>query len=180
MYLVRVRVRARVRVGARVRASDVPARGHRAEVHHGLLELLHELGRLDALECDRPAALELREGELLVRPLVRDRGELVLDRELAHGRVGDVLDVLTALEQLRLEEVDELERVGADGEVLVREAHELLPVARSHRVVREHLHERQREEEVVHRLLELDVGLPMAQLLRHPNALRLEVAGGCG
>ena len=46
------------------------------------------------LERDGAAALELGEGELLVRPLVGDTRELVLNRQLPHGRVGDVLHVL--------------------------------------------------------------------------------------
>ena len=48
---------------------DVPRRHHRAQVHLRLLEPLHQLGRLAALELDRPAALEVGEGELRIGPV---------------------------------------------------------------------------------------------------------------
>jgi hypothetical protein len=119
--------------------------------------------------------LELREGERLARPVGAQLGELGLDAQLLDRAVGDVLDVLRAVEQAGLQQRAQLEVLAGHVERLAGQLHQLRPVARPQRRVRELLDERQRLEEVVDGPLELDEGVPAAQVLGHALAPGLEV-----
>ena len=156
--------------------GDHVARCHdRAEIHLRLLERLHELARRAAVEHDVAAALEGREGEALRGPVEVELLELGLDGELLDGRVGDVLNVLCHLEHARVEQRAQLEGVARRVELLAREHLQAVPVPVTHGRVREHVHEGQALEEVVDSLLELDEGVPRAEVLGHALARPLEV-----
>lgn len=57
---------------------------------------------------------------------------------------------------------------------LARQLHQPVPVALAERVVRQLLHEGKGAQEVIHSLLQLDVSVPPAQVLRHTLTRRLE------
>ena len=157
--------------GAEELLGDLPERRHVAhgedglEVHLGLLELLDD--HRSRLEDVHAAVLPLREEELLGPPLALDLAQLALDLELLVGAVGDLLDLLPVGHQVGLEERLELELGVADHvEVGVADLHDLVPVARLDRVLRELLEQGEDGLEV------LDLGPQLGEALVVPELAR--------
>merc|ERR1719506_3295588 len=161
-------------------------------VHHGLAELdeaahadhAHHLQRV-ALEHldDLAQVLEERavlaaevEGELHLLPRGADHVQLLLDLRLLRGLVHGLGHVVREVVQLQVQQVLEAE-LRALLEGLARHRHDLLPVAITHGIGVEVVHQREHRGHLLDLLRQPVVQLPRLQLLRHALHLRHEILG---
>mmetsp|Transcript_27980 Transcript_27980/g.68335 ORF Transcript_27980/g.68335 Transcript_27980/m.68335 type:complete len:809 (+) Transcript_27980:8580-11006(+) len=160
----------------------VAVSGHAAQLHLRVLKSLHDLTKLLGRQDDGAAVLEVGEGEGEVLPLLNDLVQLGLNAKLLGGPTSNILDVLGKGDHTEVQHVHELARLdrGArllHGDLLASNRHDALPVAGAHALLRALLQQGKHLEELVNRLLELPIGLPVTQLLGHALAQRLEAGG---
>ena len=160
---------------ARLKRRGVPVRRHRPQGHLRVLEAFDELPRRRRLQQDVTFVLKLREVEVQVLPLLRDLRELRLHLRLLHRTGGEVLDVVRVRQDVRVEQIRELELVLSQVELDADDLLQRLPVPVAHGLIRERLNERQHLEELVDLLPQVHVRVPLSQRLRELPALRLEL-----
>mmetsp|Transcript_26221 Transcript_26221/g.66046 ORF Transcript_26221/g.66046 Transcript_26221/m.66046 type:complete len:973 (+) Transcript_26221:4372-7290(+) len=155
--------------------NGVPLRVHRVQRHHGLLQnLLHLADAARRHAAGVVAHLPGREVEVHTGPLLGDLGELLLDHQLLVGGLANVRNLVRVLVQLGVNQVLQLERVGLDGQLLPGKIHHLLPVTRLDGRLGELGEQGQHFGEIIDLLLQLQVGGPLAENLRHALAFSRE------
>ena len=148
----------------RLIAGDVLGAAEGLQLHLAVVQRFHQLfGKHEQHDLRLHVRL-VHDHQAL--PHLVDLGQLLLDDELLLRAVDNVRDLILEVVQTEVKQVAQREVVIL-GEALARRAHQLLPVAFTHRRVGQVGHQRQRSHHVLHRIFAALVAAPVLDEFVH-------------